>query len=100
MLVRRPTRKAEKQIRYSKIHRQTDTFPNLIVLNKGVSNIHTSGFQESENHATAQHKLVDLEREEERKRRENNKGIKENTMRGDKVMNKVREEWDNIICNL
>ena len=87
-MVRRPTRKAKKQNRYSKIDRQTDTFPNLIVLNKGVSNIHTSGFQESENHATAQHKLVNLEREE-RKRRENNKGTKENTMRGDKVMNKV-----------
>ena len=95
-MVRRPTRKGD----YSKIDRQTDTFPNLIVLNKGVSNIDTSGFQESENHATTQHKLVDLEREEERKRRENDKGIKENTMRGDKVMNKVREEWDNIICNL
>ena len=92
MLVRRPTGKTEKQNRYSKIDRQTDTFPNLIVLNKGVSNIHTSGFQESENHATAQHELVNLKREEERKRRENNKGKKENTMRGDKVMNKVREE--------
>ena len=83
-MVRWPTRKGD----YSKIDRQTDTFPNLIVLNKGVSNIDTSGFQESENHATAQHKLVNLEREE-RKRRENNKGTKENTMRGDKVMNKV-----------
>ena len=91
-MVKRPTGEAENQNRYSKIDGQTDTFSNLIVLNKGVSNIHTSGFQESENHATTQHKLVDLEREEESKKGESNKGTKENTMRGDKVMNKVREE--------
>ena len=33
---------------------------HLIVLDKGVSNIDTSGFQESENHATAKNELVDL----------------------------------------
>ena len=32
----------------------------LVVLNKGVSDIDTSGLQESENHATAKNELVDL----------------------------------------
>jgi hypothetical protein len=32
----------------------------LIVLNKGVSYTDTSGLEESENHAAAKHKLVDL----------------------------------------
>ena len=32
----------------------------LVILNKGVSDIDTSGLQESENHATAKNELVDL----------------------------------------
>ena len=36
------------------------THTDLIVLNKGVSDIDTSGLQESENHATAKDELVDL----------------------------------------
>jgi hypothetical protein len=37
---------------------------HLIVFDKGVSNVDTSGFQESENHATAKDELVDLREKE------------------------------------
>ena len=37
----------------------------LVILNKGVSDIDTSGLQESEHHATAKDELVDLRNKRE-----------------------------------
>jgi hypothetical protein len=41
---------------------------NLVVLHKGVSDVDTSGLQESEHHATAKDELVDLRNKREDRR--------------------------------